>query len=84
MKYGLNEGASPIIFSTLLLSSALEHIQARQFVHRFGREGNQIAIFSLKGGREIMTEGTGESTEARLRRLEQDDRITLGSGADNE
>jgi len=44
---------------------------------RFGREGNQIAIFFLQEGREILTAGTGEATEARLQRLEQEDRIPL-------
>ena len=51
---------------------------------RFGREGNQIAILSLQEGREITTAGTGESTNARLQRLEQEDRITSDSGADHE
>lgn len=55
-----------------------------EVARRFGRDSNQIAIFSLQEGREIPTEGTGESTATRLRRLEQEDRITLDLGADNE
>ena len=42
--------------------------------HAFGKESNQIAIFSLRDERVINIGGTGESVEARLQRLEREDR----------
>lgn len=52
----------------------------KEIAYAFGREGNQIAIFSLQEGREIEIGGTGESTEARLRRLALQDRPVLAKG----
>ncbi len=59
----------------------------------FGKESNQIAIFSLRDGRVInlggtgesvearlQLGGTGESVEARLQRLERADRPVLTEG----
>ena len=46
----------------------------------FGKESNQIAIFSLRDGRVINLGGTGESVEARLQRLERADRPVLTEG----
>jgi len=59
-------------------------VHHEEVARRFGREGNQFAIFSLENGRETATEGTGESNEARLRRLEKEDRVTLPLGTDDE
>ena len=42
--------------------------------HAFGKESNQIAIFALRDERVINIGGTGESVEARLQRLEREDR----------
>ena len=45
-----------------------------EIAQAFGREGNQIAIFSLQDGQEIDVGGTGESVEERLARLARQDR----------
>ena len=49
----------------------------------FGREGNQIAIFSLREGRELEIGGTGESSEARLLRLAREDRPAKQEGSES-